>query len=371
MRDSDETLGSTPIHMRSDAEIAEHLLSGNAPDVDESIFLTFELRGEDDAPHSEEDLLAMEAIAALSNIVDSDARERAEASLAGRLVEQSIEEIVSQGAIEGFLEGTRRMSFLPRRPRMLSLTRSDISTSAHAICDSSSVLALAVILRLPGTEELPRVGQVACIPPAAFGNPRVASLYAKYVESHSTCLFDQRKHPGMSLAEAGLGGVRIGKTLPDELYLPFYQELLRSSMPSLSHLNKNKLLAPASMVVFSWTLKHRTSAFLAPGDRHGFRQAVKRMFEDTSLQGTEAFYARGLDVCARDVDEGELPSLVAELVARDMVLSPIWQHVLPLCGKSMRDIGHEQDVEGLWEEHGIRSYLEALASGVPMEDLLA
>ena len=104
-----------------------------------------------------------------------------------------------------------------------------------------------------------------------------------------------------------------------------------------------------------------------PSDLPCFKELLRQLSYEDDDEELISFVEHGGDF-AENIDAASTPGFMQELVARDKVLDPLWKHVLGLDGKKHEDV---DDWERAFEHYGIMEYLDALADGVPMEDLLA
>ena len=109
---------------------------------------------------------------------------------------------------------------------------------------------------------------------------------------------------------------------------------------------------------------------ISPSDTPKFIRAVMNSIAKTQSESHRKFYERQLNSCVPDIHMGSLPALVQELVARDRVLVPIWEHVLKIYGEDSVYFNGSRDIASAWDKYGIRGYLETVAAGVPIEDII-
>lgn len=197
---------NTPLSLRSDAEVAEHLLLGSPPLIDDSALLDCIIREIDTDDHNEKCAETLEAMDRLFRL----------------LIKRYSKSTASVCSIDremfphsDFLGDQRKSLMLPR-----SLTGDycpsleSVSPQVHAVADNNSILALFIDTCPEVTFDFPWKKRIFCIPPDALQDEQIMNIYQNSILSNSKCIFDQRDHP--EIIEY-LNGTAM---LPDALYLP-------------------------------------------------------------------------------------------------------------------------------------------------------
>ena len=240
-----------------------------------------------------------------------------------------------------------------------------LSTRYHAIAFGNDMISWAISAGFaPGMPSSP----IICIPPTALDDADVLALYEKKIAPKSECLFDERQHadlPAYDFSPMGRGrGICPTGTQLASLLLT-KQACQCISMHAIGSISRRRRDSGASRGELG---PGEDFARLAlPSDLPCFKELLRQLSYEDDDEELISFVEHGGDF-AENIDAASTPGFMQELVARDKVLDPLWKHVLGLDGKKHEDV---DDWERAFEHYGIMEYLDALADGVPMEDLLA
>lgn len=362
-----------PLITRTDAEIAQHLLQDDPPVFDPSNMYDFDIELIDEEIPDGDVLDAWDEIHAISNIPNEHAIREL-----GEINEQMR---ASAGPLKnGKALARRKMEILCSidYTRLVSALCSDasihtrpsdknISCAIHAICDNEAVLSLAMSLKLASKASKDR--NIICIPASLLEDEKIAKVYRERIAPKSECIFDQRQHPEFRVSGQGMmTKIALEGGLPESLPVELYRCLALRCTPSvidvLEAMRNRKRYDGAVDVDMSFELEN----LLVPSDTEQFKETLKRCRIDTEDVASRLFRQVGGEVCANALDLEQMPEFIQEIAARDRVLSPIWSHVMSL---DNTELDGDSNRARLYDEYGIEGYLDAIASGVPLEDLFA
>lgn len=229
----------------------------------------------------------------------------------------------------------------------------------HVIVSSP---AKASLLILAGKLAMPREGtDIICISPKLLETPRVAEIYEKRSSSASKALFDEREHSSM-FADAFDGFYVTGEDpllVPTEIPITFYvSAVLRHVSPyphaALTHQDESEYLPPCP----------RMSALVVPDDAPELKTAAN-MLDSMMLRGYIS--PRGTRIAA-EYSLSHLHEAVREFIERSHLMYRLWEVLLPPTFSLQSE---NVDFEQAYIETGMKSALDAIASGVPLEDVIA
>lgn len=109
------------------------------------------------------------------------------------------------------------------------------------------------------------------------------------------------------------------------------------------------------------------SLLITPADSDGMKETTRKM-----TQG-QTKHNEWEKVVGAHLALDTLPAAVAEMCRRAELMVKIWEYALASANKDIRSLRgiSPDEITVLYEQFGIDTYLEALAAGVPIEDLFA
>lgn len=247
----------------------------------------------------------------------------------------------------------------------IDLTRLDLFkwrdvADAHAIARMPEMVSLLAMSKK--IEKYPIGLEVFVIPPILLDDADARKIYDRFIAPHSTCLFNEREHPEMfttdehgTFAITGKDDMLSVDDVPASVCVAAILHHV-DTMPyaALTYQDRNEYLPPCP----------RLDALVVPDDVCELKDAAQTI-ESQIRQG---YFSARAAFAASKLSYGSLPDAVCELISRASVMYPLWERMLP----SLYSLDDETiRFDKAYEELGIESCLDAIASGVPLEDVIA
>ena len=232
-------------------------------------------------------------------------------------------------------------------------------SSYHAITNCSEKLSILILTGL--IDICPKQGiEIVCIPPALLDMPDVAEIYNKRVAPSSQCIFDEREYP--RLFGEDKDGIYILENndilpvskIPTSLYTSaMLYHVAPYPYAALTYQDTSEYLPPCP----------RMSALVTPNDPKELRDTAYML--DSQMR--RGYYPQRARRIAASYSVSHLPLAVRELIKRSYFMYPLWECVLDEEALNNENLNFDK----AYDMFGMENFLEAVASGVPLDDVVA
>lgn len=233
------------------------------------------------------------------------------------------------------------------------------TSSYHAITNCSEKLSILILTGL--IDVYPKQGiEIVCIPPTLLDMSDIAEIYDKRVVPSSQCIFDEREYPrlfgedkdGIYILEDN--DILPASKIPTSLYTStIFYHVTPYPYAALTYQDSSEYLPPCP----------RMSALITPNDSKELRDTAYML--DSQMR--RGYYQQRARRIAASYSVSHLPLAVQELIKRSYLMYPLWE-----CALDEEALNDESlDFNKAYDMFGMENFLEAVVSGVPLDDVVA